>query len=1493
MAMSSSDAASSLAPHDVPVHVDVALVRELLESAARRHRKISEQVVEFGDDPTAAQYPVKDARKYDYALTPVTPRPRTAAPSSFSFALKAQQRRGSSVASSTSTGAAVRTAASAIETPGDQSHSNVATTSSSDTTANEPVSTESAWHNQLQLHVVHLLQKLRARPEQLRDFMLVSYEDESEASALRWHAISTAESEEDSGDDDNDAHASVAERLARRERVHKRRMGKNYAKLRFVFAQLHRVAVMMGEQLFEQVRSMVRRSVTAGILTRQANLVRLESIYKLELRRQVTTEKLLEAVRAQDAERKRKRRRKKRDEMHVRTQTLRRKTRMLSARGDSKGVAVELVAAAQASAGNNEPVEMQQRALQPQHSLWDRLTEPEATKSAHAFKMHALERVLAAEWPDSEARRGAALSFRGSLLSTQQQQPVSDTPRLVSEQTEELIHEKLTALLYNKHRDAFPVWREPPESAFTRDETLRLLKRALPVLLTTALFASLSIDHVIEFARATKWRSCVRGTRVVVQGANMDELLVVMDGSLDRVPPLAKAPSKSEPRPVVDDAPLTATDAAQLNRSDQIVHATSDAAAAPPASSLEPQPAVPIRPIPVCLGELGMLSKTDVWPATLFAKTTSVKLLVLSRAAFDVVLHKLFGSSGSGGTKSRQALAAVQQQQRPSSSPAASARGSGGVSVSSSVRPSTAASVVAAAAARERYVAMTMDTREERASHEVEHTLERPLAPKQAQQSDASTSQSSSAPTQQPRAPTASRPMKHYSGSTLQHFPTFDATTRADGSAPASSIAHTFRLKWAQPIAFEMASLDASVFDEWAPSLPDTSAMVDFLSSSSLASTCRLFEKRNVLLKHHLQSVCFHHEFLGSTTRPRLQKSSAGTGTTTGVVSPDTTSSSGAANPESNSSGTNESGAMTLAQFSEARKKASSNSGSRRQLLQSSSMQNLLPGSPSSSSASTSATAMKLSHVPFSRSSFVSESSFVGARRRGKPKLSPNHEGDDDEERESDDVDSNPDGEFDAVDPDASLGAAPSNAGLVTTASPRHLDDTTEHDGTAKRDPESETTRARKMALESLMTSLTPARKSKVLDQDTSKGVLVAKYLKASHAAGAVDNAPSPRSTNKQARSSTLRLPESADAMDSSHAPLPLRVDLQRRMETVLSALRMTPKSKLALVLKYTHAAHYDRFQLAVVLWEQALRYITKRERALAQLWQFELVASDPRRHFRSLSTHRLTEQKQRDALFSQLRAATDTCRKALAELTKTCGDTVYVDDRTYADKMAKDYTELLYDVEQERLRMIYSDVRPAVAAAESNVDGSRSSGDLARDSDDDDDEFDTSARAEQPTTPVSRRRKPSMVPEQPANNSNNNNAGDCQSLHLAGAATAMDTRHRLANPQESIYVCIASQREQEAQRQCALQETQETHRRRSSHGATHRMAMRVQLERQAELQALTDRLQTAKRADIPRDDVQPASTVVAGPVPEVAAPPSDLALLQRALHRFIHRPKD
>lgn len=1505
--------------------VDVAVVRELLESAAHRHRRISEQIVEFGDDPSATQFPVRDARRCDYPLTPVTKRPSTA------LALKAQQRRASLLS------AAVL--ATGIADGDDISSGNVAALERDDSSSPSAAPGGVPWRNQLQLHVMHLLQKLRAHPDQLREFLLVNYEDEGEESARRKLSLTMGESEEESGDDEDSDGAlngspsrreSVTERLARRERVLKKRVGKNYAKLRLVFSQLHRIAFVMGETLYQQVHSMVRRSVAQGMINRQANLVRLESIYKLELRRQVTTEKLLETVRMKDAERRKKRRRQKRDEQHVPTQTLRRKTRILAAQGGKAG----------------DPSSTSQHQMMVHSSqIWDHHTEMETIKSAHCFKMHALERVLALEWRSRQLGGGGG---HGDSFSTSNGDLIPH--RLVSEHTEELVHEKLTAFLYSKNRETFPVWKEPPEIAFTREETLRYLKRLLPVLLTIPLFAGLTIDQLIEFVRVTKWRTCLQGQKVIEQGALTDELVVVMDGKLDFKPQLTKKESRSA-EAALPDASDPATVAVESLEPGQTK--------APPASYF---------------GELGMLSNTEVWKLTLFAKAPGVKMLVLSRVAFDIVLQKLFG-----GSKSRQ-LMLVTQQQRPSSSPAASVRGHVTMSAMSPTRPYTAAG----AAVREKNVAASkeMQTAYLQQHLGAERAEVRPQAEQHRQQepeaaatnavgepaavSKQEESQEDETKSVVPLQTSSEDPVqppkqKQYPGSTIQHYPSFETPVRGDGTSGSSGIAHTFRLKWAQPIAFQMESLDDSIFSEWAPSFPDTSAMVDFLSSSSLSSTCLLFEKKNLLLKENLRSVCFHHHFFGgaySTSQASKQarnaltpsavdnandKSSAhlhGTShlshgaTFIGESHGSSHTGAHAQHPDHNNA---ENGSMTLSQFSDARRKSSNNNsnsnGSRRQLHGSSSMQNVLHLSLPSPT-SNSATVLSLGHQPFSRSSFVSESSFH-ADRKGRngtaSHLSPNNEADEEDDHNSED-------ELDLNEIAAFQDQGNNSPRKKSRASQPQNDEPGQDAAGGDGDPGSKTTRARKMALDSLMFSLsgnTP-RKSKRLDQDTAKEIIVKKYLTASNAAEA---SSVPHKSPRKHVASGLPFVSAAQVETevNSNVPLPLRVDLQRRMEAVLTALKMKPKAKLDLVLKYTHADHYDRFQMAVVLWEQALHYVTKRETALANLWKFELIASDPRRHFRSLSTHRLTEQKDRDALFYQLNFASDVCREALAELEKQCGDRVYHEDRLYADKMKKDYTELLFDVEQERLRMIYSGVRPSVSSTDARSErigvsvmaenGPKTPARLLSP-----DHNQQSTEADREASAKRWKRFNNVViptpPPQPQPNSSNNNEDEqaqsqSQSLAVAGATTlSIGARHRLANPQESIYVCIAEKREQE-ERELALEghrdaELHSAHeererRRRSSHGATHRMTMQVKLQREAELNELTERLQAERQQQIAansaplafsrtsrvikRHDGAEASTdevrrATATKEKNAAAAP-DLALLQRALHHFIHRPKD
>ncbi|OWZ16613.1 hypothetical protein PHMEG_0009572 [Phytophthora megakarya] len=257
-------------------------------------------------------------------------------------------------------------------------------------------------------------------------------------------------------------------------------------------------------------------------------------------------------------------------------------------------------------------------------------------------------------------------------------------------------------------------------------------------------------------------------------------------------------------------------------------------------------------------------------------------------------------------------------------------------------------------------------------------------------------------------------------------------------------------------------------------------------------------------------------------------------------------------------------------------------------------------------------------------------------------------------------------------------------------------------------------TQARQSALQLLLSKqsiVTMARHSTLLDKETAQHIIIQKHFADTPTQDSAPGTPKSRPHSAQTQLAASSRPHSAQTqlpassrphsaqtqLNPSHssAPLPLRADLQRRMDSVLNDLQLSSKFKLDLVLKYTHVNHYDQFPMAVQLWECAQGAVAWRERVMKTLWDFEMLASDPRRHFRSISTQRLREEKERDAHFIKLNEASTACLEAMDELMRCCGDTLSFGERSYREKMKKDYTELLYEVEQERLRIIYSGVRP------------------------------------------------------------------------------------------------------------------------------------------------------------------------------------------------------
>nr|CCA16833.1 conserved hypothetical protein [Albugo laibachii Nc14] len=175
----------------------------------------------------------------------------------------------------------------------------------------------------------------------------------------------------------------------------------------------------------------------------------------------------------------------------------------------------------------------------------------------------------------------------------------------------------------------------------------------------------------------------------------------------------------------------------------------------------------------------------------------------------------------------------------------------------------------------------------------------------------------------------------------------------------------------------------------------------------------------------------------------------------------------------------------------------------------------------------------------------------------------------------------------------------------------------------------------------------------------------------------------------------------------SSPLPRPLKPDLQQRLTKVLDQLGMTAKQKMEVVLKYTSSAHSSRFAEAVSCWEQAALLILQRESLMAKVDEFEYNASDPRRFFKTLSTKRLDEEKNRKIIIRQLHQLTIACDKALQELEKLGDEQLLCfngEERSYREKLSRDYTEVLYAGEQKRLSMI-KDRKEALTLTQTEVD--------------------------------------------------------------------------------------------------------------------------------------------------------------------------------------------
>ncbi|KAE9308787.1 hypothetical protein PF001_g10996 [Phytophthora fragariae] len=222
------------------------------------------------------------------------------------------------------------------------------------------------WHQQLELHVARLMQQMRGQPHQFRQLLLMAA---SEPSADCVVSSSSTQSFVDS---------------------------------RRAYRRLRRAAMVLGEEVYYLVRAFVRRSEANGVLPQDAQAVRLASLYKLELRRHVTISAVMECIHQADCDpcaSVAKTHGVSKPGFCVIKKVPHKLRRQVKSAGVTSRRSSDLDAALSPRAAS-APAEAAGRGGQNQQT-----PESDKVKSVHAFKLQALERLLAKTWQDMTQRR--------------------------------------------------------------------------------------------------------------------------------------------------------------------------------------------------------------------------------------------------------------------------------------------------------------------------------------------------------------------------------------------------------------------------------------------------------------------------------------------------------------------------------------------------------------------------------------------------------------------------------------------------------------------------------------------------------------------------------------------------------------------------------------------------------------------------------------------------------------------------------------------------------------------------------------------------------------------------------------------------------------------------------------------------------------------------------------------------------------------------------
>ncbi|KAG1697820.1 hypothetical protein DVH05_015774 [Phytophthora capsici] len=1248
----------------------------------------------------------------------------------------------------------------------------------------EIVDTKAPWHQQLEQHVARLMQQMRAQPQQFRELLVMAALEPSTDCVVKSTSL---------------------------------------VDVRRACRRIRRAAMALGEEIFFLVRAFVRRSEIQGVLPQEAQVVRLVSLYKLELRRHVTISAVIGVIQHADSDRS-----VAADKVGfgVITNTsnknihplLRRSTRSADGTRSGSSRLNSVVSARAYSAPPDAGRQSQQSA------------DSDKVKSVHAFKLQALERLLSKSWQSSKS------------FSVRSLQTAPRNPSKLSDETLAQIQERVTTFLYNRSRENYPLWSDPPLS---REETARHLRTFVATLLTTPLLQGLTIEQLLEVARAARWQFLAPGDTLCERNTEIEALVIIMDGTL----------SSSD---------------------------TSESVSGP--ISPPPSGGVDIS-APSCLGELGMVRNAERWSQTLTAQSPEgVKALTLPKLTFDALLHRFF-SGNKTIPPGFAAVANIFQPRRPSSSPAVAARRLAR-SLRSVGRPSTAAPTSAMEANITRWHEVRDEKlRDYRAGLEAEERAAAFEALQRAMEELSSTS-----PNEQGNQGSSERLDSEISDpwSRCEAYPQYD---------PKSSYRDTL-----DPEDDELVQNSHNSVDPPQPGGPESTTEY----ADQLREFYRGLNARRSVMRARLAYSAPSDQIVqviperkpsivapvDSTPTPKnpavnIAAPAAATATApeTGWWEAEDEQGENWEFPLENklenpldramdslsTAGSRNHGCTQSALYSSQRDSLPAALSPSKEIPSAfnSLQRDSLPAA-SSSSKGIPSTFNSLQHDILSAAPSLPQE--IPSPLKAPHKVIVESPSQVLEEENDDGKSSNGSDQEQTSIPETN------ESDSVTSSTPSKNQ---EEDSKA-----AISTQARKSALNILLarqSTATMARHSQLLDKETAEHIIIQKHFADSSSLGSLSN-------RRQAVRPQSSLPSNPELHPShSHAPLPLRVDLQRRMESVLNDLLLPPKTKLDLVLKYTHADHYDQFPIAVQLWEQVQGAVTRRERIMKSLWDFELLASDPRRHFRSISTHRLREEKERDVLFYKLNQASNVCLDAMDELWRCCGDTVSLGERSYRDKMKKDYTELLYEVEQERLRIIYDGVRPHVAPAvdEGEIEvedglsgGCPSSGRM-------------SITVQMPSVGSASK---SLVPRRPLNSkdgfspkvSAGNNQDETATPKFAVTGENVDpmiTRFSLTTPRESIFIPVSSKDEQNNT------ESGQQIRRAS------RVTVQVQQHRQAELAALTKKFeQMPEETKDLTPPVRPPEKTFIAPTKEAKKPVArskqqeDRASLREMFQQFMNR---